>query len=36
MGQKVIIIGFGGNLSYRLRSGTILPLFEDITSTTQV
>jgi len=35
MGQKVII-GFGGNLSYRLHPETISPLFADLSSTTHV
>jgi len=34
MGQKVIIMGFGGNLGDRLRPETISPLFADLSSTT--
>jgi len=33
MGQKVIILGFGGNLGYRLHPDTISPLFADLSST---
>jgi len=33
---KKLQLGFGGNLSYRLRSETISPLFADISSTTHV
>jgi len=44
MGQKVIIVGFGGNLAYRLRTETtsprflqtFRPLFADLSSTTHV
>jgi len=36
MGQKAIIIGFGRNLGYRLRTETISPLFVDLSSTTHV
>jgi len=37
MGQKIIItVGFGGNLGYRLHSGTISPLFSDLSSITHV
>jgi len=34
MGQKAIIIGFGGNLGYRLHPETISPLFADLWTTT--
>jgi len=36
MGQKVMIIGFCGNLDYRLHPETISPLFADLSSTTHV
>jgi len=36
MGQKVIIIGFGGNLGYRLHLETTSPLFADLLSTKHV
>jgi len=36
MGQKVIIIGFGGNLGYRLHPETISPLFAELSSTAHV
>jgi len=36
MDQKVIIIGFGRNLGYRLRTETISPLFADLSSTMHV
>jgi len=41
MDQKVIIIGFGGNLGYRLHPEIISPLifrylFSDLSSTTHV
>ena len=35
-GKKVIIIGFGGNLGYRLHPETISPLFADLLSTTHL
>jgi len=35
MGQKVIL-GFGGNLGCHPHSGTIPPLFTDLSSTTHV
>jgi len=36
MGQEIIIICFGRNLDYRLRTETISPLFADLSSTTHV
>jgi len=36
MGQKVTIIGFGGNLGYCLHPETISPHFADLSSTTHV
>jgi len=36
MGQKLIIIGFGGNLGDLLRPETISPLFADLSSTTHI
>jgi len=36
MGQKVIAMGFGGNLGYRLHPETISLLFADLSFTNHV
>jgi len=36
LGQKVITMGFGRNLGYRLRTETISPLSADLSSTTHI